>query len=170
MAEVGTAFVIPADEQNGILGQVMANPIGPNPDLLAAFRGVHPISTLERHETASPLLGQSPLILANSFTVLIENGRWKNLGVFPIAERNRLYPKFKLPSAIPFLVSVESYDRSKSRPTLPFLTREIPNRFSISAKLFEILALAANGRGEWDKKFDKVLFDRMQVHQSVNSV
>src|SRR5688572_10750894 len=116
MTEVRTAFVIPADEKHGVLGQVMANPIGPNPQLLAAFPGLHPIVDCEGGETALGVLEKSPLILANSFTVLIENGCWKDVGTFPIAERNRRYPKFKLPSAIPFLVSVESYDRSKSRP------------------------------------------------------
>jgi len=170
MAEVGTVFVIPADEQHGILGQVMAPPLGPNPDLLAAFRGVHPIQSLPRDDCLLQLLELSPLILANSSSVLMENGRWKDLGVFPIAKRNRVYPKFKLPSIIPFLMSVESYDRSKSRPTLPFFARAIPRRFTISAKLFELLAIATNGRGTWDKQFDKVLFDTMPVHHSASSV
>jgi len=169
MAEIGTVFVISAGEQTGILGQVLAKPIGPNPELLAAFRGIQSISSLQQREVVSPLLQHSPIILANSFTIHIENGRWRDLGVFPIAERNQVYPKFKLPSAIPFLASVESYDRTKSKPTLPFLAHHIPRRFSISAKLFEILALAANGQGEWDQKFNKVLFEGMAVNRSVDS-
>lgn len=170
MAKAGTVFIIPGDAQDGVLGQITADPVAPNPHLLAAFRGIYPISSLQDREFVSPLLQQRPLILANSFDILIENGTWLNLGVFPIAETNRVYPKFRLPSIIPFMASVESYDAKRSYPTFPFLVQHIPRRFSISAKLFEDLALAANGRGAWIKKYDKILFEKIPLTRSMSSL
>jgi hypothetical protein len=170
MIPFGTAFMILTDEQNGVLGQITADPIGPNPQLLAAFPGIHAITSVRQSGFTASLLQQTPLILANSFDVLIDNCSWKNLGVFPVAKDNQVYPKFKLPSIFSFLASVQSYDGKRSYPMLPFMVSHIPRRFSISAKLFENLALAANGRGIWDAQYDKVRFANMTVNRSIDAV
>lgn len=164
MTSLDTAFIIPVGECDGILGQVMAKR-SQSHSLLAAFRGIHELSSLQQREYFLPLLQQKPIILASSFDVLIENGTWKNLGVFPIPHQNRILPKFKSARWNPFLTTVETYDRTRLYSTLPFLAWRIPRRLDISAKLFETLALAVNGRGTWDKKYDRVLFERMPVHQ-----
>lgn len=170
MTPTGTAFVIRADEHHCVLGQVIADHNRAGPQLLAAFRGIHPVSSMLKSEFVLPLLEQKPLILADSFDILISNQDWQTLGIFPIAGANRVFPKFKVPSAIPFFVSVETYDRKRCYPTLPFLARRVPLRFTISAKLFESLALAANGRGEWNKKYDRVLFDGMTVSRLMDTI
>lgn len=162
MPQPGTAFIIPADERHGVLGQIIAKR-SESLALLVAFLGIHELSSLQQREYFLPLLEQKPLLLASSFDILIENGSWRNLGVFPVAQPNQVVPKFKSGSRVPFLISVESYDGAKCYSTLPFFASHIPRRRDISAKLFENLAVAANGRGTWDKKYDYVLFEGMPV-------
>jgi hypothetical protein len=164
MTPLGTAFIIPVGEREGILGQVMAKRLQSH-SLLAAFSGIHELSSLQRPEYFLPMLQQKPIILASSFDILIKNGTWEDLGVFPIPHQNQFLPKYKSARWNPFLTTVETYDGTRLYSTLPFLAWQIPRRLVVSAKLFETLALSANGRGTWDKKYDRVLFERMPVYQ-----
>ncbi len=160
MATIGDIFQIPIDENRVGYGQIMARKLGPNPDLVVVFDYISQASIVPTQKELLKIVETPILFIANTFDVLIENGRWKTIGnLKPNLERVPL-PCYKMGSGHFGSVMVESYDGKKRRKAKKDEVAILDNRNSVSAMRVENVLKAKHGIVPWKPKYEQLMFER----------
>ena len=162
MTRVGDIFQIPIDENRVGFGQIMARKLGPNPDLMVVFERVSQPSIAPSPTELSKIVESSILFIANTFDVLIRNGRWKNCGNLEPNLKRVPLPCYKLGSGH-FGVVVESYDRKRRRRATKAEIAMLDYRNSIGPIRLEKALQAKHGVIPWKASFEKLTFDHIKL-------
>lgn len=158
MAKIGDVFSIPLGDDRVAIGQIVAKKTTPAPCLILVCRDTFPASKMPSPDELHQCVHSLPIILANSFDVLVDSGDWKKLANIPPLGTLKL-PAFRnIIGGLPFGFTVTSFDLSNSR--LAVRPREMfaPSYYSISPKWLEDVVKSFFGRGKWNVKHDKLLY------------
>lgn len=144
---VGDVFLVPLDDENGALGQLVSDYKG---ELYVAIFG-QKIATQDLDPRR--VIGQEPIFLALTLDAKLFHGDWpivgnvqENLADFP-------QPAFKVRQS--GVAYIESRDRSVSRPAAPAEAEILRYRSVSSPAVIEKAVQAHFGIGDWTPHYDE---------------
>ncbi|MDF1836101.1 MAG: Imm26 family immunity protein [Alteraurantiacibacter sp. bin_em_oilr2.035] len=144
---VGDVFLIPLDDENWVLGQLVSDYKG------ELYVSIFSQKVATQDVDAKSVIGQSPIFLALTLDAKLFHGDWPIVGNVQDNLVDFPQPAFKVRQS--GVVYIESRDRTISRQATPTEAEILRYRSVSSPAMIEKAVQAHFGLGDWASHYDK---------------